>query len=173
MTVFKNNIICLALIVFMLSVCVLFFFGTSSLTAGEHPEESQDSPQDPANTPDSHEKQLLFETNGLPENIFKQTPDIPKQASSLTLSGIAQVRATMDTRDDDRQENNTSLRNRIILESRYKKNARVSVLYDYLYFGDDNLDIVIGANLFYGDDDTWLGRFNNDSQFFVDVSYHF
>jgi hypothetical protein len=36
-----------------------------------------------------------------------------------------------------------------------------------------NLDIIIAASLFYGDDDTWLGRFNNDSQFFVDVSYHF
>jgi hypothetical protein len=36
-----------------------------------------------------------------------------------------------------------------------------------------NLDIIVGANLFYGDDDTWLGRFNDDSQFFVDVSYNY
>lgn len=144
MTIFKNNTICLALFFFMFSVCVLFFTGASTLTAGEHPEESQANTPEPANTqdsannPDSHEKQLLFETNGLPDDIFEPTPDTPEKAPALTLSGTAQIRATMDTSDDDRQENNTSLRNRIILESRYKKNARVSVLSDYLYFGDDN-----------------------------------
>lgn len=36
-----------------------------------------------------------------------------------------------------------------------------------------NLDLVIGANLFSGDDDTWLGRFSDNDQLFIDISYRF
>jgi hypothetical protein len=85
---------------------------------------------------DPDESVFLFEdTSGA--DIFEKT-GAGKKRGGLTLSGIVQIRASMDTKNNDHIENKTHLKNRILLESRYKKTARVSVLSDYLYFGNDN-----------------------------------
>ncbi len=85
---------------------------------------------------DPDESVFLFEdTSGA--DIFEKTGSREKKGG-LTLSGIVQIRASMDTKNNDHIENKTHLKNRILLESRYKKTARVSVLSDYLYFGNDN-----------------------------------
>jgi len=36
-----------------------------------------------------------------------------------------------------------------------------------------NLDLVVGADIFSGDKDTWLGRFSDNDQLFIDISYRF
>ncbi len=92
------------------------------------------APQKKSYDPD--ESLFLFEdTSGA--DIFEKTGS-GKKGGGLTLSGIVQIRASMDTKKNDHIENKTHLKSRILLESRYKKTARVSVLSDYLYFGNDN-----------------------------------
>ncbi|HKK99803.1 MAG TPA: DUF1302 family protein [Desulfotignum sp.] len=132
MKVFSTGFIFLTASFLIFSPLVLISAGPSPLLAGEPPEEQQDT------APDAGSKQQLFDTGSLPEDLFEPSRDTQSAPPDFTFSGTVQVRGTMDTSSDDRQENNTSLRNRIILESRYKTSARVSVLSDYLYFGDDN-----------------------------------
>ncbi len=85
---------------------------------------------------DSQESVYLFE-DPVVKDIFENTGPREKR-SDLRLSGIVQIRSSMDTKKDDRIENNTHLKNRILIESKYKNAARVSVLSDYLYFGSNN-----------------------------------
>ncbi|MCA1792350.1 MAG: AMIN domain-containing protein [Desulfotignum sp.] len=85
---------------------------------------------------DSQESVHFFEDPAV-KDIFENT-GTRKKASDLRLSGIVQIRASMDTKKEDRIENNTHVKNRILVESKYKNAARVSVLSDYLYFGSNN-----------------------------------
>ena len=87
-------------------------------------------------TPDPDESVFLFD-DASGSDIFEQTGSQEKKRP-FTLSGIVQIRASMDTKKNAHVENQTHLKNRILLESRYKKTARVSVLSDYLHFGNDN-----------------------------------
>ncbi len=79
---------------------------------------------------------ILFD-DALSDNIFNETEN-QVEKSDLTLSGLVQIRSTFQTKKDDAIENNTSLRNRILLEGKYKNMATLSVLSDYLYFGPEN-----------------------------------
>jgi hypothetical protein len=85
---------------------------------------------------DSDESLFFFEDTPATE-MFKGTdPEKPK--SDLRLSGIVQIRTSMDTKKNEHIENHTHFKNRILIESRYKKSFKISVLSDYLYFGNDN-----------------------------------
>lgn len=85
---------------------------------------------------DSDESLFFFEDPSATE-IFKETdPEKPK--SDLRLSGIVQIRTSMDTKKNEHIENHTHFKNRILIESRYKKSFKISALSDYLYFGNDD-----------------------------------
>lgn len=85
---------------------------------------------------DSDESLFLFEDTSSTE-MFKETdPEKPK--SDLRLSGIVQIRSSMDIKKNEHIENHTHFKNRILIESRYKKSFKISALSDYLYFGNDN-----------------------------------
>jgi len=86
---------------------------------------------------DSEESLFLFEDTSAAAEMFKKT-DPEKPESDLRLSGIVQIRSSMDTKKNEHIENHTHFKNRILIESRYKKSFKISALSDYLYFGNDN-----------------------------------
>ena len=71
------------------------------------------------------------------DELFEETLAEDKD-DRLSFSGSVHLRASADTENQDRVENESHLRNRILLESKYKNKAKLSVLSDYLYFGEDN-----------------------------------
>ncbi len=74
---------------------------------------------------------------GLPNDIFAESAQ-EKETSDFSISGEIKMRGTMQVRDDPEIENNTSLRNRILIETNYKNRITLSALSDYLYFGSEN-----------------------------------
>lgn len=78
----------------------------------------------------------LFNT-GISDDIFNET-DKHKKKSDFSISGMFHVRTTLQAKEDDAVENNTSLRKRILVETKYKNLVTVSTLSDYLYFGSEN-----------------------------------
>jgi hypothetical protein len=89
---------------------------------------------------------LLFDDT-VSDDIFDETEKQEKQ-SDFSISGVFQVRSTLQIKEDDPVENNTSLRNRIIVETNYKKMLTLSVLSDYLYFGPENETDEYDLNLY-------------------------
>ncbi|MCP4672203.1 MAG: DUF1302 family protein [Desulfobacula sp.] len=79
---------------------------------------------------------VLFD-DAMPDDILDQ-PDKDEKESDLTISCILHVRTTLQTKEEDAVENNTSLRNRILVETKYKSMLTLSVLSDYLYFGRED-----------------------------------
>ncbi len=59
------------------------------------------------------------------------------EQQDLKISGLVQARGTLQVADQG-AENETSFRNRVILEADYKDMLVVSALSDYLYFGPDD-----------------------------------
>jgi hypothetical protein len=88
---------------------------------------------------------VLFDDD-LPDDIFSQT-DTGSKTSDMSISGILQMRGSLQMRQDDVGENNTSLRNRILVEAKYQNMLTLSGLSDFLYFGkqdqtdDHDLDL--------------------------------
>ena len=70
------------------------------------------------------------------EDIFSEVPSSKK--NNFKISGNIETRAARDTeKARDRIENKTSFRNKTFLEAKYKKTFTLSVLSDFLYFGDN------------------------------------
>jgi hypothetical protein len=70
------------------------------------------------------------------EDIFNEVPS--SQRKDFKVSGSIKTRATRDTeKARDRIENKTSFRNKTFLEAKYKKTFTLSVLSDFIYFGDN------------------------------------
>ncbi len=87
----------------------------------------QEKPQSPV---------ILFD-NTLPDDIFTET-DTDNKKADISISGILQMRGSLQTHQDDVGENNTSLRNRILVEAKYKNRVTLSGLSDFLYFGKED-----------------------------------
>ncbi|MGE4519404.1 MAG: DUF1302 family protein [Desulfobacteraceae bacterium] len=70
------------------------------------------------------------------EDIFNEVPS--SQKKDFKVSGSIKTRATRDTeKARDRIENKTSFSNKTFLEAKYKKTFTISVLSDFIYFGDN------------------------------------
>ncbi len=78
----------------------------------------------------------LFNTT-IPNDIFNQTGK-PEEKSDFSISGTFHVRTTLQAKENNAIENNTSFRNRIMVETKYKNLLALSALSDYLYFGSEN-----------------------------------
>jgi len=78
----------------------------------------------------------LFD-DSVPDDLFEETVKDQKE-SDFTISGILQLRTTLQAKNDNAVENNTSFRNKIFVETKYKNNVTFSLLSDYLYFGSDD-----------------------------------
>ncbi len=65
------------------------------------------------------------------------TREEPAEQQDLKISGLVQARGTLQAADQG-VENETSFRNRVILEADYKDTLVISALSDYLYFGPDD-----------------------------------
>lgn len=87
----------------------------------KYPEANQEDPV------------FLFDTD-MPEDIF----DKPKKDSGFSISGIIQARGAADTHNDPENEHGNNFRNRVIIETEYKKNFTISAISDYLVFGNEN-----------------------------------
>jgi len=87
-------------------------------------------------SPESEGPILLFDDT-VADDIFDETGKQDKN-SDFSISGLFQVRTTLQIKEEDAVENNTSLRNRIIVETKYKNMITLSVLSDYLYFGPED-----------------------------------
>ncbi len=103
---------------------------------------------------------LLFD-EPLPDDLFEESRQVEEQ-KDLTITGHIRVRGSLDTEREDRIENNTSLRKRLLLETRYKKMFTLSVLSDYLYFGPENETDDYDLDLY---EATW--KYSNDTINFV------
>lgn len=99
-------------------------------------KQDQQGSQDIQENQGTEDLVILF-NDTVPDGIFKET-DTQKK-SDFAVSGILQMRATYQTQEDDSIENNTSLKNRILVEAKYKKMLTVSALSDYLYFGKEDV----------------------------------
>ncbi|WP_321495872.1 DUF1302 family protein [uncultured Desulfobacter sp.] len=87
--------------------------------------------------PDQGQGGLSLGDDALSDSIFEDTEPLENE-SGFSISGSIQARGTAQTRDDPAVENNQTLRDRIILEGKYKKAISVSALSDYLYFGSES-----------------------------------
>ncbi|MFP3982465.1 MAG: DUF1302 family protein [Desulfurivibrionaceae bacterium] len=95
-----------------------------------------------------------------PGDIFAETGR--QEKTDFSISGLFQARASLDTAREDRVENNTSLKNRILVETQYKDALTLSVLSDYLYFGPDNQTDDYDLDLY---EATW--KYRNDNMDFT------
>jgi hypothetical protein len=85
---------------------------------------------------DLGESHILF-NDTISNDIFNETGGGEKE-SDFSISGMLQLRTTLQTQKNDAVENDTSLKNRVIIESKYKNMLTLSVLSDYLYFGSED-----------------------------------
>ncbi len=85
----------------------------------------------------------LFKTElspDLPDDLFDLEQSSPENTSDslFSLSGYIQARGAMDSVDNPGEEHKTAFKNRTLVEANYDKKITVSVLSDFLYFGDDS-----------------------------------
>lgn len=78
---------------------------------------------------------VLFD-DSMPNDIFEKTDQ--KKKSDFVISGILQMRTSFQTKKNNIVENNISLRNRLLVETKYKKMVTLSAFSDYLYFGKED-----------------------------------
>ncbi|MDA3790333.1 MAG: AMIN domain-containing protein [Desulfobacula sp.] len=83
------------------------------------------------------EGSLVLFDDAMPDDIFNKT-DKQEKKSDFSISGILHVRTTFQAKENNSVENNTTIRNRILVETRYKNLLTLSALSDYLYFGKEN-----------------------------------
>ncbi|MDA3789708.1 MAG: AMIN domain-containing protein, partial [Desulfobacula sp.] len=83
------------------------------------------------------EGSLVLFDDAMPNDIFNKT-DKQEKKSDFSISGILHVRTTLQAKKNNSLENNTTIRNRIKVETRYKNLLTLSALSDYLYFGKEN-----------------------------------
>lgn len=83
------------------------------------------------------ENSLTLFDDTISDDIFNKTGK-QKKKSDFMLSGMLQIRTTLQTKKDDAIENNNSFRNRILVEGKYKNVVTLSALSDYLHFGRED-----------------------------------
>ncbi|WP_300458543.1 DUF1302 family protein [Desulfobacula sp.] len=87
--------------------------------------------------PSSNKAPAISFDDTIPDDLFSPAEPAP-EASDLDLSGALHMRTTFQTQQDTAVENNISLRNRLILESKYKNMLTVSAISDYIFFGSED-----------------------------------
>ncbi len=111
------------------------------------------------NSSDNGEQVFLF-NDSPPDDIFAESGRNEKK-SDFAISGLIQLRTSLDVKNEDRIENDTSLKNRVLVESKYKNMFTLSLLSDYLYFGPENKTDDYDLDLY---EATW--KYSNDSAVF-------
>lgn len=113
------------------------------LSSQNHSDISKPSPKIsiPSSSPPSkaieQDLSVSMLNNEIPDDIFEDTTE-EEIESDLSFSGQIRVRASVQAQNNDGIENNTSIRNRVLLKGKYKNKLTLSALSDYLYFGSEN-----------------------------------
>lgn len=81
------------------------------------------------------ESSVTLQEDVTSQKVFEKNP---MKNSDFSLSGLLQMRTSLQAEKNDAIENNTSLRKRIMVETQYKNMITVSFLSDYLYFGSED-----------------------------------
>ncbi len=98
--------------------------------------DTEDPSSAPLEKPVLRSSFSLLEEGSLPSDLFDETS--PQKKSDWKPAGSFLVRTSIDTKNDQPNENQTSLKTRAILKLEYKNSFLISGISDYLYFGSNN-----------------------------------